>query len=333
MNDKIYLLTGGTGNLGSNISKALIDSGERVRALVRQKSIAKAYPGVEIAIGDVLDQKSLEKFFEVEDELDVYVIHCASIVTMDPDFSQFVYDVNVTGTQNIIDQCVNHNVKKLVYISSTGAIPELPKGNKIVEVSHFNPEKVVGYYSVTKALASQMVLDAVKNHDLDASLIHPSGIFGPYDFGLSLVTQNVIDVAKGKVPFGIEGTFNAVDVRDLAAGIISCCEKGRKGECYILSNETATMMELYNEVTRFSGAKPIKLVIPIWLARIVAFIGEVISKITGEPALITTFMIYNLVRNNDFDSSKAKKELGFSSRPFFETIKDEVAWLKDEGLI
>ncbi len=333
MNDKIYLLTGGTGNLGSNVSKALIDGGERVRALIRQKSIAKAYPGVEIAIGDVRDQESLEKFFEVEAGLDVYVIHCASIVTMDPDFSQLVYDVNVTGTQNIIDQCLKHRVKKLVYISSTGAIPELPPGNKIVEVDHFDPDKVVGYYSVTKAMASQQVLDAVREYDLDASLIHPSGIFGPYDFGLSLVTQNIIDVAKGKVPFGIEGTFNAVDVRDLAAGIISCCEKGRKGECYILSNETATMMELYDEVTKWSGTKPIKLVIPIWLARIVAFIGGIISKITKEPAMITTFMIYNLVRNNDFDSSKAQKELGFFSRPFSKTIEDEVAWLKEEGLI
>lgn len=333
MNERIYLLTGGTGNLGSNLSKALIDKKERVRALIREKSVSKAYPGVEIAIGDIRDNASLEKFFEVPEGLDVYVIHCASIVTMDPDFDQRVYDVNVTGTKNIIDMCISHNVKKLVYISSTGAIPELPHGQKIVEVDHFDPNQVVGYYSVTKAMASQLVLDAIKNDNLDASLIHPTGIFGPYDYGLSLVTKNIIDVIEGRVTFGIEGTFNAVDVRDLAAGVIACCDKGRKGEGYILSNDTLTMMELYNEVTKWAGVDPITRVVPIWLARIFAAFSQVVSKFTGKPGMITSFTVYNLVRNNEFDSTKAQQELGFSSRPFEETIHDEVGWLQEEGYI
>ncbi len=143
------------------------------------------------------------------------------------------------GTANIIEKCLKHRVKKLVYISSTGGIPELPSGQKIKEVDHFWPrDGLIGCYSETKAEATQLVLDAVKRHpDLDACVIHPSGICGPYDYAFGSVTCMVRDFTLGKIWMGIEGTFNSVDVRDLAEGVIAACEKGRRGECYIMSNE------------------------------------------------------------------------------------------------
>lgn len=128
MSEKIYLLTGAAGNLGSNISRNLIAAGENVRALVLNgdPAIVRVPKEAEICSGDVLDVSSLEKFFAVPEDKDIYVIHCASIVALDPYYSLKVHDVNITGTQNIIDQCVKHKVKKVVYISSTSAIPELP---------------------------------------------------------------------------------------------------------------------------------------------------------------------------------------------------------------
>lgn len=86
----------------------------------------------------------LRKFFTVPEGTDVYVIHCASIVTVNPDYNQKVMDVNVGGTKNIIDLCLSTpGFQKMVYVSSTGAIPELPKGQKIAEVDHFEPERMV----------------------------------------------------------------------------------------------------------------------------------------------------------------------------------------------
>ena len=151
--------------------------------------------------------------------------------------------VNVDGTANIIDQCIKHKVKKLVYISSFGAIPEAPHGEKIKEVDNFEQtEGLVGFYSVTKAEATQLVLNAVKEHpELDASVIHPTGICGPYDYAFGPVTSMVMQFIKGEMKMGISGTFNSVDVRDLAAGVIAACDKGRRGECYILSNMVVTM--------------------------------------------------------------------------------------------
>ncbi|MHB1314132.1 MAG: NAD-dependent epimerase/dehydratase family protein [Christensenellales bacterium] len=335
MNRKIYLLTGAAGNLGSNVSRMLIASGETVRALVLNgdPAIVHIPREAEVCSGDVLDVSSLERFFAVPEGTDIYVIHCASIVALDPNYSQKVHDVNITGTQNILDQCVKHNVKKLVYISSTSAIPALSGGQPIVEVSRFDPRPIVGYYGKSKAAASQLVMNAVSQYDLDASIVFPTGIFGPYDYGFGLITRNIINMVEGKIPAGVAGTFNSADVRDLAAGVISCCAKGRKGEGYIMGNKTVTMQDLFDAIAEASGCRRVTTILPAGMARVLASIFETWSRITKKPTLLTKFTIYNLVRNNNFSSEKAAEELGYHFRPFSETIRDEVLWLRGEGKI
>ena len=158
-NHKVYLVTGAAGFLGSNICRQLIARGERVRALVLNGDPTEKYVprGVEIVHGDLLDTASLDRFFKTEEGDEVYVIHSASIVWVKVEANPKVRAVNVDGTANIIAQCVKHRVAKLIYISSTGAIPELPAGQKIREVDHFWPrEGLIGYYSETKAEATQL---------------------------------------------------------------------------------------------------------------------------------------------------------------------------------
>lgn len=333
MKKRIFLLTGATGNLGSNISRVLVSKGETVRALVRNPDTARVQEGIEVVQGDVRDLQSLEKFFQTGQEVDLYVIHCASIVALEPDYSQVVHDVNITGTQNIIDLCVKNQVKKLVYISSTGAIPELPGNEPITEVSSFDPDSVIGYYSKSKAVATQLVQDAVKQHELDASIVFPTGIFGPYDYGFGLITTNIINIVKGKIPCGVAGTFNCVDVRDLAGGVVSCCHNGKKGHGYIMANQTVTMQDLFDAVAEASGCRRVKLILPQRVARGLAVLAETFSKLTGKPTVFTRFTLYNLIRNNNFSSAKAARELNYQVRPFAETIRDEVIWLRSEGLI
>lgn len=335
MNRKIYLLTGAAGNLGSNITRLLISADEWVRALVLEgdPAIAHVAREAEIYTGDILNVSSLDRFFTVPEDTDLYVIHCASIVSLEPDFSQKVHDVNIIGTQNILDQCLKHKVKKLVYVSSTSAIPELPCDQVIVEVDHFAPDTVVGFYGKSKAAASQLVMNAVNHHDLDASIVFPTGIFGPYDYGFGLITNNIIKFAKGKIPFGVAGTFNCADVRDLAAGVISCCSKGRKGEGYILGNKTVTMKDLFDEVADVYNSKRITTILTMGQAKVLAVIAEAVGKVTKKTTPLTRFTIYNLCRNNNFCSEKAFQELNFQCRPFSETIRDEVHWLRAEGKI
>lgn len=236
MKERIYLVTGAAGFLGGTVCRQLVERGEHVRAFVLPNDRAMKFVPreAELCEGDLTDMQSLQKFFDTPSDTDVYVIHCASIVTVNPDYSQKVMDVNVGGTKNIINLCLaTPGFQKLVYVSSTGAIPELSKGQKIAEVDHFDPERmpelIRGCYSQSKALATQAVLDAVRERGLNACVVHPSGILGPEDYAVGETTKVVIQIINGEMPIGIAGSFNLCDVRDLANGCILAMEKGRKG--------------------------------------------------------------------------------------------------------
>ena len=245
--------------------------------------------------------------------------------------------VNVGGTRNIITKVLNHpECEKMVYVSSTGAIPEQPHGIKIKEVSKFDPcdpKLVVGAYSQSKAKATQMVLDAVNVMGLRACVVHPSGILGPNDHAIGETTGTLLQIIKGEMPMGMQGSFNLCDVRDLAAGTIAAVDKGRIGECYILANKTVTLKDMCDMLHAECNAKQIKFYLPLDLADKIAAGLEKQAEKTGKMPLMTTFSVYNLARNNEFDYSKAEAELGYTTRPYAETIHDEVQWMIAEGLI
>jgi len=339
MSNRIYLVTGAAGFLGSNVCAQLLEKGEKVRALVlpNDKSVKYIPEEVEICLGDLCDEDSLERFFTVSEGMESVIIHCASMVTVDPSYSEKLMAVNVTGTRNVITKCLAHpECVKMVYVSSTGAIPEQPMGTKIKEVDKFEPNdptKVVGAYSQSKAKASQMVMDSVRVMGLKACIVHPSGILGPNDHAVGETTDTLIKIIKGEMPIGMQGSFNLCDVRDLAAGCIAAVDKGRIGEAYILANETVTLKEMCEMLHEECNCQKIKFYLPLdWADKIARTLEKKAEK-TGEKPLMTTFSVYNLARNNEFDYSKAKEELGYTTRSYKETIHDEVEWLREEGLI
>lgn len=339
MNDRIYLLTGAAGFLGSNICAQLLAEGKKVRALVlpNDKSVKFIPKEVEVVIGDLTDADSLEPFFTVKEGQKSVIIHCASMVTVDPQYSDKLMAVNVGGTRNIITKVLAHpECEKMVYVSSTGAIPEKPHGTKITEVDKFDPcdpKLVVGAYSQSKAKATQMVLDAVRVMGLKACIVHPSGILGPNDHAMGETSSTVLQIIKGEMPMGMQGSFNLCDVRDLAAGTIAAIDKGRVGECYILANEPVTLKEMCEMLQKECNAKKIKFYLPLDLADKIAQGLEKQAAKTGKKPLMTTFSVYNLARNNEFDYSKAQRELGYTTRSYQQTIHDEVQWFIEEGLI
>ncbi len=338
-NERIYLLTGAAGFLGSNICLQLLEKGCKVRALVlpNDKSVKYIPDQVEVVLGDLTDADSLEPFFTVPEGCSSVIIHCASMVTVDPNYSEKLMAVNVGGTRNIITKVLAHpECEKMVYVSSTGAIPEQPHGTKIKEVDKFDPcdpTKVVGAYSQSKAKATQMVLDAVRVMGLKACVVHPSGILGPNDHAIGETTGTLLQIIKGEMPMGMQGSFNLCDVRDLAAGTIAAVDKGRVGECYILANEPVTLKEMCDMLHTECNSKQIKFYLPLALADKLAGGLEKQAEKTGKKPLMTTFSVYNLARNNAFDYSKAQKELGYTTRSYQDTIHDEVQWMIAEGLI
>ena len=142
MSRTIYLVTGAAGFLGSHVCDELLERGDCVRALVLpgDRSVKYVPQEVEITEGDLCDTESLERFFAVPEGTETVVIHCASMVTTNAEYNQKLMDINVGGTKNMIDKCLEHSeCRKMVYVSSTGAIPEQPRGTVIREVEQFTP--------------------------------------------------------------------------------------------------------------------------------------------------------------------------------------------------
>lgn len=332
---RLYLVTGAAGHLGSALLSRLLELKCEVRALVLpgEPNIPKG--NYELCYGDVTNKASLSTFFDNPDNPDkkeLILIHCAGIVTISSKFQQLVYDVNVTGTKNVVDLALDHAVNKLVYVSSVHAIPEKPLGEVISEVYDFNPDDVVGPYAKTKSEATAYVFASAQK-GLNASIVHPSGICGPFDNGRGHLTTLVIDYYKRRLTSGIDGGYDFVDVRDVVDGIIACSEKGRAGEGYILSNRYFSVREILYLLHRITGKKAIKNFLPLWFVKLTAPLAEMYYKILKQPPLFTAYSIYTLNSNALFTHEKATRELGYKTREMEDTLRDTIEWLKSEGTL
>lgn len=329
-----YLVTGAAGHLGTAVVRQLLTAGKTVRILVVKGEKEIPEGDVSLYFGDVRSRESLRPFFEYAPAKgeELIVIHCAGIVSIASGFSQLMYEVNVRGTDNILSLCSEYKIKKLVYVSSVHAIPEQPYGIVMTEIRNFRPEFVMGNYARTKAAATANVLSAAR-HGLDAVVVHPSGLIGPYDCGRGHMTKLVIDYCKGRLISGVEGGYDFVDVRDAAAGIISAAEKGRAGECYILSNRYYSIREILGNLHDITGMRIIRTYLPLRFVQLTAGLSETYYKMLHQTPLYTPYSIYSLTSNSLFSHEKASRELDYSTRDMRLTLEDTVAWLKMKSVI
>lgn len=330
---KIYIVTGANGFLGNNIIRKLEqDDNNEIRAFVLNGESIKSLEKLKCKIyyGDVTKKETLLPLFENIDGKEVFVIHCAAVVYIKTKYNPLVYNVNVNGTKNIVDKVLETKAK-LIYISSVHAIPEKENNDLIEEITDFNPDEVHGLYAKTKAEAANYVMNAVKNKNLNACIIHPSGIIGPYDYGNSHLTELVREVSNGKLFATVKGGYDFVDVRDVATAIITSSKKDNKGECYILSNRYITIKELSDLICDVQGIKKIKIVLPICLAKIIAPFFEAYYNLKKQTPLFTKYSLYTLSSNSNFSNKKAKEELEYKNRDMKDTIKDTISWLNKKG--
>ena len=330
---KIYIVTGANGFLGNNIIRKLEqDDNNEIRAFVLNGESIKSLEKLKCKIyyGDVAKKETLLPLFENIDGKEVFVIHCAAVVYIKTKYNPLVYNVNVNGTKNVVDKVIETKAK-LIYISSVHAIPEKENNDLIEEITDFNPDEVHGLYAKTKAEAAKYVMNAVKNKNLNACIIHPSGIIGPYDYGNSHLTELVREVSNGKLFATVKGGYDFVDVRDVAAAIITASKKDNKGECYILSNKYITIKELSDLICDVQGIKKIKIVLPICLAKIISPFFEAYYNLKKQTPLFTKYSLYALSSNSNFSNKKAKEELGYKNRDMKDTIKDTISWLNKKG--
>lgn len=329
--NRIYIITGICGFLGNTVANQLAKAGERVRGLaLPQDDASMLPPEVEVIRGNVCDMASMQPLFhDLGTDDEIYVIHTAAIISIDDKPGAILTAVNVGGTRNVIALCREHHVKKLVHVSSVHAIPELPHGEVMSEVESFDPDKVIEPYSKTKAAASQLVLDAARD-GLNATVVHPSGIMGPGDYGKGLMLSVVVDYLGGYLPACVKGGYDFVDVRDVANGVIAACDRGRSGECYLLTGGYITAMDILKKLHEMTGRKEIKVAFPLWFIRLFIPVASLVAQMRKAKPLFTRSSLRILDANAIFSHAKATKELGYIPRKIDDTLRDTVQFLVDK---
>jgi len=317
------LITGATGHIGNVLTRMLLDRGEQVRAMIMPGEDTTPIKdlAVEIIAADVLDYQSLLKAFE---HIDV-VYHLAGIISILPGKDNMVQAVNVIGTRNVIQASRSCGVRRLVYTSSIHALRRIPEGILIDETVPFDIEHAISSYDASKANASLEILEAV-HQGMDAVIVCPTGVIGPYDFRRSEMGQLILDCVEQKPMLYVDGAYDFVDVRDVAEGLILAGEKGRSGESYILSGERITVPNILRIVQEILGARLFRLKIPFSLAQLTAKVTPLYYRLTHAKPRFTTYSLATLVSNSFISHAKAKKELGYHPRPLRESLRDTVQW-------
>ncbi|MDO5602968.1 MAG: NAD-dependent epimerase/dehydratase family protein [Oscillospiraceae bacterium] len=324
---ELYIVTGANGHLGSALIKELEKKDCEVRGLILPGEQAKNHKNITYYEGDVRDKDSLRPLLRNREGKRTIVIHTAGIVAISEGVSPQLYDVNVNGAKNVVAVCLEEKADRLVYVSSVHAIPEKTKPRVLREVDRFSAQWVEGGYAKTKAEATQAVLDAAKQ-GLDAVVVHPSGILGPYNGRGNHLVQMVEDYLLRRLPACVKGGYDFVDVRDVARGCLLAAEKGKSGECYILSNRHYDVKEVLGMVRENAGGRRLP-VLPMWMAKMAAPLLGWYAKLKKERPLYTRYSLYTLSSNDRFSHDKATKELGWQPRDLSETIADTVTWIQE----
>ncbi|HPX93196.1 MAG TPA: NAD-dependent epimerase/dehydratase family protein [Bacillota bacterium] len=330
--ERIWLVTGASGHLGNTVVRKLLSQGEEVRAFILEKERPVALQGLkcEVVSGDVTDAASIEPLFAGLEDREIYLLHLASLITIYAKAGPWVYRVNPGGTRHMLEAAKRHGVKRFLYCGTVHTLP-LPEdfNQEIREVDHYDPDLVHGDYAKSKAMASQLVLDAARD-GLDAVIVQPSGIIGPNDYLDGNFTRLFEKLVDRKLPAMIQGSYNFVDVNDVAEGLIAAAKHGRTGESYNLTGHNVSVLEIMNRAAEMTGRKPFKSTAPLWLAKLAALPAEWWSKRTGKTPVLTGYSLFTMSSPHRFSHEKASRELGYTIRPLDETIGNTLRFMIEQ---
>ena len=321
MKEKMSVITGGTGYVGLALVKHLISLGERVRLLLLEDHPCLDGIDCEKYVGNICNPLDLDACFAGAET----VYHIAGVVDISGKKEELIWKVNVEGTKNVVESCKRCGVKNLIYVSSIDTYPDKFSEGEKTELSSYSEVGLTSGYAITKAIATQIVLDA--KDDLKVCCVQPTGVLGPDDYMGSSIGATMDLFIKGLFPVSMDfGRYNFVDNRDMAIAMRNAVDLGRSGECYILSGEVITVDELMGYMAQTLGRKKPKIKLP--KAAILPFV-PLVSKamdLAKLPPMLNSFSLSKLEENCNFSNEKAKRELNFKPRPVAETVRDSVLW-------
>ena len=183
-------------------------------------------------------------------------------------------------------------------------------------------------YDYSKAEGEKIILEAVER-GLDAVILCPSAVVGPFDYRGSYLGQALLKMYKNKIPALIPGGYYWVDVRDVVSAAIKSVQSGRKGEKYIISGNYCSLKDLSKIIGKMSGKNPPRLTVPVFLAFLVCPFFEFISTITKKKPMFTCQSLKILISApSNISLVKSQNELAYFPRPLEETLKDTFEWYK-----
>ena len=322
------LVTGATGFVGAAVVRALLKADVEVRVLARRDSdFSNLQPfKLDGVYGDLRDKESLRKALSGCRHLYHVAAHYA-LWARDP---SIFYDVNVTGTKNLMEAARDVGTERIVYCSTIGAIGLPPGGGLGTEDTPVSLDQMAGHYKRSKFLAEQEVL-ALAKQGLPVVIVNPSAPVGEGDVKPTPTGQMIVDFMKGRMPAYIETGMNIVDVDDVAAGHLLAMQKGRIGERYILGTKNLMLHEIFAILSRLTGVKAPSIKLPRELILPLAYMNLAFSYVTGITPRIPLEGVKMAKYKMHYDCSKAIQELGIPQTPPEVALEKAVRWFREHG--
>lgn len=324
----LWAITGATGLVGNNLTRALCEAGQRVRVLSRGADRRElAGLPVETVVGE-LEPEPLARLVEGAD----VVVHAAANVWIGVTGRAEVERVNVGGTEAVCAAMARHAPRaRLVQVSSVDALGLGTRAQPADETTAPRPSEGGVAYVDSKRAADAVVRRAVAG-GLDAVLVHPTFMIGPWDWRPSS-GRMLLEVARGRALVAPAGGNNFVDVRDVVAGILRVADRAAAptGSAWVLGHENLSYREAWTRMARVVGRPAPLLETPRWVGLAVAQLLHAplaLGVPEGPVNPATTRMSF---LPHYFDASKATRELGLTWRPLEVACADAWAWFSAHG--
>ncbi len=323
---KPVLVTGATGFVGWHVARLLRERGEKVRVLVRDPKRVRE-SDAEIVTGDLTDLRSIEKA----------VAGCAVVYHVAADYrlwakdSTELYRSNVDGTRNMLTAARNARVDRLVYTSTVGCIG-FPKDGIGDEENPASEQDMQGAYKRSKYLAEQVALEFAREN-FPVVIVNPTAPVGDHDWKPTPTGKIVLDFVRGKMPAYVDTGLNVVDVRDVAAGHLLACERGRTGERYILGGENLTLCRIFEKLEGISGLKAPKVRIPYAVAYAAGVVSTAWARVSGSEPRAPLDGVKMARKKMWVTHDKATRELGYAPGPAPLALQRAVEWFRANGYV
>ncbi|HEY4404366.1 MAG TPA: hopanoid-associated sugar epimerase [Xanthobacteraceae bacterium] len=325
----LILVTGASGFLGAAIAESARAAGYKVRVLIRPSSPrTNIHRDDEVVLGDLCDRESITSALRGVRHL----VHAAADYRLWAPFPEDILRTNVEGTGTLMEEALRAGVERIVYTSSVATIG-LQEGEPADETRPLAAAKAVGAYKKSKVMAERLVDDMVRRAGLPAVIVNPSTPIGPRDVKPTPTGRIIVEAASGRMPGFVDTGLNLVHVDDAAAGHLAALHRGRIGERYILGGENVHLGTMLADIAHMVGRQPPRLRLPIAAVYPFALGAELWARWSGREPFATRDGLRMARQHMFYSDAKARRDLGYASRPYREGIADAIAWFRQAGYL